>query len=109
MKLPRAPISSPYIHPVQMPTECVNNYENIDVIAIGSGQSEIYQMITTKKVFYIHQNTMTNEDCDYGVRYYRRNYPVICTPANKTQTVYHGDSGKSRKLTEILSYFEFYW
>lgn len=98
MELPRKAASSPYIHPIQLPTECGDDLENVDVIAIGNGLTEMYLNSDDKRVRHIHQKTMSFKDCDHAEKKHGKTFDVICTSANVTHTIWHGDSGKQHNF-----------
>lgn len=94
MKLPRNPVSSPYIQPDQLSAECSNNFDSIDVIAVGIGFKSYYSRRLDSRVRFIHQTTITSKDCELAVKEYNFISNVFCTTANETHSVLHGDSGE---------------
>lgn len=91
MKLPRKPVISPFIQPIRLPTECGENLENIEVVAIGNGMPSYSE--DGSQMQHIYQTTMTFEDCERMERRHEMQLTIICTFANASHSIYLGDSG----------------
>lgn len=97
IELPSKLEPNQYVHPIQLPTECGNDLENIDVIAIGNGITSIFGKRWDTILREIHLTTMSSEECNNRMQEYAGSFSVICAKPNNGQSISKGDSGKHSK------------
>lgn len=83
------------VQPIQLPTECGDDLENIDVIAVGAGLTKFSGMLTEVVIRHAYLKTMSADDCRNTLNNFSMPNTVICAPPNNGQCVSHGDSGES--------------
>lgn len=92
IKLPRKVVSNSYVQPIQLPTECDDDLDNISVVAIGIGLSTFsgdYDLLLRQAYF----RTMSFVDCGKLVAAKEKPDSILCVETVSGQSTYHGDSG----------------
>lgn len=93
--LPRTFRPSPNIQPIALPTECGNNLENIEVVAVGNGLTYRGGRRHDTLLRHVNLTTMSFEDCnDYLTKKHDLSYSVICTRVSSGRSICNGDSGE---------------
>lgn len=93
-------MTSSYIRPVRLPTECNDDLENIDGIALGIGLSSINGSFDLL-LRHAHIRTMSLADCRYRLSSDERPDTMLCAEPNSGQGIFRGDSG----MKESIAYF----
>lgn len=102
IKLPTGIELNDHIQPIQLPTECGDDLENIDVIAIGAGLTQFAGRLKDVLLRRAYLETMSADDCRDHLNDFNKPDSVICAPPNDNeQCVSHGDSGKTDNKISI--------
>lgn len=104
IELPSKVVPNQYIQPIQLPTECGDNLENIDVIAIGSGKSNLFGRNQDSLMRHGYFATMLSDNCTKRlINNYKNPASVLCAEPNMSQSIYRGDSGMLSNQAKIVT------
>lgn len=101
--LPRKIDFNTYVQPIQLPTECDDDLEMIDALAIGIGHSKFE--IIDDFVAVLRQasiRTMTFAESMDFIDNHEKPDTMLCAVPILGQSVFHGDSGMKK---QSISYF----
>lgn len=93
IELPTQIKPNQYVQPIQLPTECGDDLENVEVVAIGNGLTSIWGPRWDTILREAHLTTMSAKECDDRVKKHGKNFSVICAKPNNGQSTCKGDSG----------------
>lgn len=100
LKLPRSIVTSSHVQPVNLPTKCNDDLENIDGIAMGIGLSSFNGSFDFL-LRHTHIRTMSSADCANRLNNHKRSDSMLCAEPNSGQGIFRGDSG----MKELFAYF----